>query len=86
MFAKLNAVERRYESLTHLLGQPEVISNQDELHKLAKEYSELSKVVELYRRLKKLDAEIEGSRELLSPEQDEEMSSIRTENKHRGSG
>jgi protein subunit release factor A len=39
MFEKLNEVERRYESLTHLLGQPEVISNQDELQKLAKEYS-----------------------------------------------
>src|SRR5512136_1671608 len=73
MFEKLNEVERRYESLTHLLGQPEVISNQDELQKLAKEYSELSKVVDLYRRLKKLDAEIEGSRELLNSDQDEEM-------------
>ena len=73
MFEKLNEVERRYESLTHLLGQPEVISNQDELQKLAREYSELGKVVELYRRLKRLDVEIEGSRELLNSDQDEEM-------------
>ena len=79
MFEKLNEVERRYESLTHLLGQPEVISNQDELQKLAKEYSELSKVVDLYRRLKKLDAEIEGSQELLSSEQDEEMKRLARE-------
>jgi peptide chain release factor 1 len=79
MFAKLNEVERRYESLTHLLGQPEVISNQDELQKLAKEYSELSKVVDLYRRLKKLDVEIEGSRELLDTEQDEEMKRLARE-------
>ena len=48
MFGKLQEVERRYESLTHLLGQPEVISNQDELHKMVREYSELSKVVDLY--------------------------------------
>jgi len=51
MFEKLDDVERRYESVSHLLGQPDVIANQDELQRLAKEYSELGKVVELYRRL-----------------------------------
>jgi peptide chain release factor 1 len=73
MFEKLDEVERRYESLTHLLGQPEVISNQDELQKVAKEFSELGKIVELYRKLKKLEGEIEGSRDLLNTEEDEEM-------------
>ncbi len=33
MFQKLDEVERRYESLYHLLGQPEVIANQEELQK-----------------------------------------------------
>ena len=51
-------VERRYEALYHLLGQPEVIGKQEELQRSAKEYSELGKVVDLYRKLKKLEGEI----------------------------
>ena len=47
MFEKLEEVERRYETLYHLLGQPEVISKQDELQKVAKEYAEIRKVVDL---------------------------------------
>ena len=52
MFERLEEVERRYEALHHLLSQPEVISKQDELQKVAKEYAELGKVVDLYRKLK----------------------------------
>jgi len=47
MFEKLEDVERRYETLSHLLSQPEVINKQDEFQKVAKEYAELGKVVEL---------------------------------------
>ena len=79
MFEKLDEVERRYESLTHLLSQPEVISNQDELHKVAREFSELGKIVELYRKLKRLDEEIQGSRDLLDTEEDEEMKRLAKE-------
>ena len=61
MFEKLEDVERRYETLYHLLGQPEVISKQEELQKVAREYAELGKVVDLYRKFKKLDVEIEES-------------------------
>jgi peptide chain release factor 1 len=79
MFEKLEEVERRYESLTHLLSQPEVISNQEELQKVAREFSELGKIVELYRRLKKLDEEIQGSRDLLNADEDEEMKRLAKE-------
>jgi len=73
MFEKLEDVERRYETLSNLLAQPEVINRQDELQRIAKEYSELGKVVDLYRRLKKLEEEIKGSQHLLASEEDEEM-------------
>ncbi|RPJ04679.1 MAG: PCRF domain-containing protein, partial [Deltaproteobacteria bacterium] len=79
MFEKLDEVERRYETLYHQLGQPEVITNQAELQKVAKEYSELGKVVDLYRRLKRLDEEIRENRELLSSEEDEEMKELARE-------
>ena len=79
MFEKLEEVERRYETLYHLLGQPEVISKQDELQKVAKEYAEIGKVVDLYRKFKRLDVEIEESRHLLASEEDEEMKRLAKE-------
>src|SRR4030066_450002 len=73
MFERLEEVERRYEALSHLLSQPEVISKQEEFQKVAKEYAELGKVVDLYRRVKRLDEEIKESQHLLVSEEDEEM-------------
>jgi len=86
MFEKLEEVERRYETLSHLLSQPEVISNQEELQRVAKEYSELGKVVDLYRRLKKLEGEIKGSQHLLAHEEDEEMKRLAKEELNRLTG
>jgi len=68
MFEKLVDVERRYEDLSRLLGQPGAIGKQDELQRISKEYSELSKVVDLYRKHKKLEGEIAESQHLLSEE------------------
>ncbi|MGB7574223.1 MAG: peptide chain release factor 1 [Thermodesulfobacteriota bacterium] len=79
MFEKLEAVERRYDTLSHLLGQTELIAKQDEFQKAAKEYAELGKVVDLYRRLKKLEEEIKGSQHLLDNEEDEEMKRLAKE-------
>ncbi|OGP72015.1 MAG: peptide chain release factor 1 [Deltaproteobacteria bacterium RBG_16_50_11] len=73
MFEKLEDLERRYETLSHLLGQPEVISKQEEFQKAAKEYAELGKVVELYRRVKKVREEIRESQDLVNDEEDEEI-------------
>jgi peptide chain release factor 1 len=50
-----------------------LINRQDEFQKVAKEYAELGKVVDLYRRVKKLDEEIKDSQHLLVHEEDEEM-------------
>jgi len=83
MFEKLEEVERRYETLSHLLGQPELIMKQDEFQKAAKEYAELGKVVDLYRRLKKLGEEIKGSQHLLDNEEDEEMKRLAKEELNR---
>ena len=47
--------------------------------RLAKEYAELGKVVDLYRRLKKLEKEIKRSQHLLDSEEDEEMKRLAQE-------
>jgi len=86
MFEKLEEVERRYETLSHLLSQPALINRQDEFQKVAKEYAELGKVVDLYRRVKKLDEEIKDSQHLLAHEEDEEMKRLAKEELSRLTG
>jgi peptide chain release factor 1 len=73
MFEKLEEVERRYEALSHLLSQQEVVTNQAELQKVAREFTELGKIVDLYRRLKRREEEIRENRQLLAGDEDEEM-------------
>ncbi len=79
MFERLEEVERRYETLSHLLIQPEVINNQTELQRVAKEYAELGKVVDLYRRLKRLEEDLQENRSLLESDEDEEMKGLAKE-------
>jgi len=83
MFERLEEVERRYEALSHLLSQPEVISKQEEFQRIAKEYAELGKVVDLYRRVKRLDEGIKESQHLLVSEEDEEMKRLAKEELNR---
>lgn len=79
MFEKLEEVERRHEALGQELGRPELIANPTEFQKVAKEYAELGKVVDLYRRLKKVDEEIRENRKLLSSGEDEEIKELARE-------
>jgi len=83
MFEKLEAVEHRYEILSHLLGQPELITKQEEYQKAAREYAELGKVVDLYRKLRRLEEEIRGSQHLVDHEEDEEMKRLAKEEVNR---
>ena len=86
MFEKLEEVERRYDTLSHLLSQPEVINNQAELQKVAREFSELGKVVDPYRRLKRLEEDIKKNLQLLAGDEDEEMKGLIKEDLHRLTG
>ncbi len=79
MFERLEEVEHRYETLSHLLGQPEIIHNQIEFQRIAKEYAELGRVVDLYRRLKKLEEEIRENRLLMESGEDEELKRLAKE-------
>ena len=60
-----------------------MINHQAELQKVAKEFSELGKVVDLYRKLKKLEEEIQGNRQLLAGDEDEEMKGMVREDLNR---
>ncbi len=74
----LEEVEQRFAELDRMLGDPKITKDQKRLHKIAKEHADLRKVVDLYRKLKRLEAEIEENRHLLS-EEDEEIKKLAKE-------
>lgn len=73
MFEKLEAVEKRYEELTKLIADPEVISNQAEWQKLMKEHASIEDIVLKFREYKKVKETMKEAEELL---QDPEMKEL----------
>lgn len=73
MLEKLDSLEEKYDELTHLLSQPEVLSDQARFQKLAKAHSDLNDIVTMYREYKSLSRQLEDSKEMLAEEEDEEF-------------
>ena len=73
MFEKLEAVEKRYEELTKLIADPEVISNQAEWQKAIKEHASIEDIVIKFREYKKTKQDMEEAEELM---QDPEMKEL----------
>ena len=66
MFEKLEAVEKRYEELTKLIADPEVISNQSEWQKLMKEHASIEDIVIKFREYKKVKQNMEEAEAFLA--------------------
>lgn len=66
LIEKFHVLVERYEELQHLLGDPEVIGNQDKFRAYSKEYSQLENVVKDFTRWQKITSDIAGAKELLS--------------------
>ncbi len=65
MFDKLEAVEKRYEELTKMISDPEVISDHAEWQKLMKEHSSIEEVVFKYREYKEALKHMEEAKEMM---------------------
>jgi len=65
MLEKLRTIEKRYEELTNLLMNPEVLSKPQELQKYSKEQSEIQPLAEKIKGYRKILSDIEGAEELL---------------------
>ncbi len=76
MFDKIAELSRRHEELEALLADPAVLSNQTEFRKLNREHAELSPLVAAYRDYRKVLAEIEDNRELLTDPEIREMAEV----------
>ncbi|EFK96359.1 Peptide chain release factor 1 (RF-1) [sediment metagenome] len=65
MLEKLKTIEKRYEELTNLLMDREVLSKPQELQKYSKEQSEIQPLAEKIKGYRKILSDIEGAEELL---------------------
>lgn len=65
MFSQLDEVEKRYEELTSLMGDPSVAGDPRRYAEVAKEQAGLTKTVEVWRTYRGLKEELENARELL---------------------
>ena len=73
MFEKLETVEKRYEELTKLISDPEVITKQSEWQQYMKEHAEIADIVAKYREYKKAKQAMDEAEEMM---QDPEMKEL----------
>jgi len=79
MFKKLEDVVKRFELLNKKLSNPAIYDNQKELREVSSEKSSIQDIVETYKHYKKLSTDIEGAKEILKNENDEEIRSMAKE-------
>ena len=73
MFEKLEAVEKRYEELTKMISDPEVISNQSEWQKLMKEHASIEDIVLKFREYKKAKQAMDEAKEMMEDKELKEL-------------
>lgn len=73
MLSKLQNITDKYNELTQLLSQPEIISDQSQYQKYAKAHSDLAPLVDKYREYMDTIQQIEDAREMLQEEQESEF-------------
>ncbi|HEY3346480.1 MAG TPA: PCRF domain-containing protein, partial [Nitrospirota bacterium] len=66
MFGKLDAVVKKYDELTRLLSDPDVITKQQEYMKYSKEQAEISDVVEKYQEFLAVQNGIADAEEIIN--------------------
>lgn len=76
MFEKLEALEKKYEELTKIISDPEVIANQTEWQKAMKEHASMEEIVLKFREYKKIKQSMEEAEELM---QDPDMKELAEE-------
>lgn len=73
MFERLNFVENKYEELSRKISDPSIIADQKEWQKLCKEHAEVEVMVMKFREYNKTLADIEGAKEMLQEETDQDL-------------
>jgi len=79
MFDRLQSIEERYNEILESLNDPGIVSDQNQFRKLMKEQSDLTPIVEEYRKYKNAKQTIDDSLEILNEESDEELKELAKE-------
>ena len=74
MLEKLQSLEDKYQELTELLSQPDVISDQARYQKYAKANADLTEIVTAYREYKSVLQQLADTREELASLQESQES------------
>lgn len=72
ILVKLETLVERYEEVQHLLGDPDVIGNQDKFRALSKEYSQLEEVTQCFQAYQQAQEDLIAAEEM-AQEDDAEM-------------
>jgi peptide chain release factor 1 len=73
VFDKLDAVVKRFETLTERLADPTLYDRAQELREVNVERSNIEPIVLKYKEYKKLKTDIEGNKDILHQEKDEDL-------------
>lgn len=77
MFEHLAEVQKRFEEITQLVSDPEVISDSSRYRKLSKEHSELTPIVSVYQQYRRIEQELEAQRQLVAdPHEDPDIKAL----------
>lgn len=70
---KLEEIKRRWEEMGEQLNDPAVMGDMKKYVKLSKDYKDLESVVEAFGKYKNITANIDGAREIIKKEKDEDF-------------
>jgi peptide chain release factor 1 len=73
MIDKLEELSRRFIEVGNLIVQPEAMADMKNYSKLSKEYKDLEKIVQLYKRYQEVLSNIDTSKKIIEREKDEEF-------------
>lgn len=76
---KMAGLKRRFQEVSALLGQPEVISNRNEFASLSKEYADLDDLVTAWHAYEKTEDDIAQAKSMISEADDQEMRELAAE-------
>lgn len=80
MFDQLESIQSRYEEITHLISQPEIVSDSKKFMALTKEHASLREVVESFETFKKIINELSENESIVAdPDEDPELKEIAQE-------
>ena len=73
MFENLKALEEKYEELNKIVADPSTMNDMDKWKAYMKEISDTEPIIQKYREFKQTRDDIEGSKQILEEEKDEEL-------------